>query len=157
MIQKRDKKNKKFYAAYIHFKHWFDNTAARNFQSRVLNPAKEARIVYDDPWYWIVLPYKNLINNKLSKSNFAERKCSDESEVHNAKVHPDEEDIASTGSRADDWNLEQTLEQMEEIEDAIAEDEKYLVSIDSRYLKALEQENLAWRQWAQQLFATKFP
>lgn len=42
-------------AAYIHFEYWYDNTAARNFQERVLNPEKEARIIYDEPWYWIVL------------------------------------------------------------------------------------------------------
>jgi hypothetical protein len=35
-VDKWDKSGKKYYAAYIHFQHWYDNTAARNFQSRVL-------------------------------------------------------------------------------------------------------------------------
>lgn len=54
--------------AYIHFEYWYDNTAARNFQERVLNPDKEARIVYDDPWFWIVL------ENKAKKHVSGDRK-----------------------------------------------------------------------------------
>jgi hypothetical protein len=46
-------------AAYIHFEYWYNTDAARNFQDRVKNPDKEARIVYDDPWYWIVLENKS--------------------------------------------------------------------------------------------------
>lgn len=55
-------------AIYIHFEYWYDNTAARNFQERVLNPDKEARIVYDDPWFWVVL------ENKATKHVSGDRK-----------------------------------------------------------------------------------
>lgn len=48
-------KNGYYYSVYVHFDYWYDNVAARNFQKRVLDPKKEARLVYDDPWYWIVL------------------------------------------------------------------------------------------------------
>jgi hypothetical protein len=59
----------KFYnAAYIHFEHWYDTVAARNFQSRVQDSSKEARMVYDEPWYWIVL------ENKARKHVPGERK-----------------------------------------------------------------------------------
>jgi hypothetical protein len=54
-IPKTDKNGKSYNAAYIHFYRWFECSAAVNFQERVLNPDKEARIVYDEPWYWIVL------------------------------------------------------------------------------------------------------
>ena len=47
-----------FNAVYIHFNYWYDNVAACNFQERVLDPNREARIVYDEPWYWIVLENK---------------------------------------------------------------------------------------------------
>lgn len=50
--------NGNFNAAYIHFNHWYDNIAAHNFQERVLDVNREARIVYDEPWYWIVLENK---------------------------------------------------------------------------------------------------
>jgi hypothetical protein len=49
---------KPYNAVYIHFYHWYDNIVAHNFQERVLNPSKEARIMYDDPWYWLVLQNK---------------------------------------------------------------------------------------------------
>ena len=55
LIPKKDNNGKPYNAAYIHFYEWCDNTAARNFQERVLDKSKEARIVYDEPWYWIVL------------------------------------------------------------------------------------------------------
>ena len=41
----------------IHFDYWYDNVAARNFQERVI-AGNEARIVYDDPWFWIVQEFK---------------------------------------------------------------------------------------------------
>jgi hypothetical protein len=55
-------------AAYIHFNYWYDNIAARNFQERVLDVNREARIVYDEPWYWIVL------ENKGAKADLTKRK-----------------------------------------------------------------------------------
>lgn len=50
-----DKKGKSYKSAFVHFDRWFQDSVVANFQERVLNPDKEARIVYDDPWYWIVL------------------------------------------------------------------------------------------------------
>ena len=53
------KSNKSNYnAVYIHFSEWYDNIASRNFQERVLDPNMEARVVYDEPWFWIVLENK---------------------------------------------------------------------------------------------------
>ena len=60
--------NGDFNAVYIHFNHWYDNIAARNFQERVISPSMEARIVYDEPWYWIVL------ENKTKKVDSTKRK-----------------------------------------------------------------------------------
>ena len=58
----------KYNAAYIHFEYWCDNNVSRNFQERVLDASREARIVYDDPWFWIVL------ENKAKKHISADRK-----------------------------------------------------------------------------------
>ena len=51
-------------AAFIHIDKWFENTVSENFQNRIKNPEKEARIVYDDPWYWIVLENVSQQKNK---------------------------------------------------------------------------------------------
>ena len=42
--------------AFIYFKYWSQSVSAQNLASRIMDPRREARIVYDDPWYWILLP-----------------------------------------------------------------------------------------------------
>ena len=42
-------------SAYVHFEYWYDNAASKHFRERVRDPEKEARVVYDEPWYWTVL------------------------------------------------------------------------------------------------------
>jgi len=54
-IPKTDKNGKSYNAAYIHFAFWYDSDTVMRFQERVFNPDKESRLVYDEPWYWIVL------------------------------------------------------------------------------------------------------
>jgi hypothetical protein len=54
-VSKMDAKGQVYNSAYIHFKYWYNTASASNFVERVRNPNQEARVVYDDPWYWIVL------------------------------------------------------------------------------------------------------
>ena len=60
-VNKIDQRGVTYNSAYVHFKTWFNNKHTANFQEKVIDTDKEARIVYDDPWYWIVL------ENKASK------------------------------------------------------------------------------------------
>ena len=53
------------YKAVIYFSHWYENEIARNFQQRLFEK-NEARVVYDDPWFWTI--FKNE-NPKLSKKD----------------------------------------------------------------------------------------
>ena len=48
--------------AFVHMEHWEENALVENFQNRIKSSDKEARIVYDDPKYWIILPNKNPVN-----------------------------------------------------------------------------------------------
>jgi hypothetical protein len=57
-VLKQDGDGNEYYSVYVHFEYWYETNAVANFQERVTNPGKEARIVYDDPWYWIVLENK---------------------------------------------------------------------------------------------------
>lgn len=52
----------------IHFDYWYDNVAALNFQERVIQ-GKEARIVYDDPWFWIVQEFKPVAPSAAQKAS----------------------------------------------------------------------------------------
>jgi hypothetical protein len=66
-IGKLDRQGKKYNTVYIHFAEWFETVAAINFQARVLDPEVEAKIVYDEPWYWVVLPNsgkRHIINGR---------------------------------------------------------------------------------------------
>ena len=55
LVAKMDKNGNIYNAAYVHFSEWFKTTAVANFQERVVDLNREARIVHDDPWYWIIL------------------------------------------------------------------------------------------------------
>jgi hypothetical protein len=53
------------YMAFIYMKHWnMENAATLNLIERIYDQSREARIIYDDPWYWIVLPNKNHFDKK---------------------------------------------------------------------------------------------
>jgi len=55
LITKRDQRGRKYHCAYVHFSYWFESDLVEHFQERIMGQKKEARVVYDDPWYWIVL------------------------------------------------------------------------------------------------------
>jgi len=57
-VLKIGKDCKEYNAAYIHFDFWHDTIAANNFKARVVDEKQEARIVYDEPWHWVVLENK---------------------------------------------------------------------------------------------------
>ena len=169
-ISKLGQDGKPFSAAYIHFDHWFNNTAAANFQERVLNPEKEARLMYEDPWYWIVL------ENKARKVVSGDRKpridlgdakvisCTPEKPITQTKC-PDapvkksyasilhdfiqtKHNLASEFCEAELNELAEQCEmdaEMDEIEAIIEEDDQYLVSVDSRYIESIEAENMDLR------------
>jgi hypothetical protein len=158
-----------YYAAYIHFDYWYENAGAVKLHKDVLDTQKEARIMYEEPWYWIVLenktPQKMNVRSgdrklridikgisapssssdaiSTPKSN-VELKCPNAPikqkqsipfeciEPVNLEVEFEDEDIAQ---------MERELDEIEEC--IIKEEELNLISIDSRYVKAIEEENVA--------------
>ena len=179
--------SKLYNAAYIHFEEWYDNIVARNFHSRVRDPIKEARLMYEDPWYWVVLenkarkyipgerkpcivldstpvakvqietkstwaPVKSLVQQK-SVTKLVAVKLDSEFAATQASIEEEEYDLEEEDDIEEEYDLkgydiekEEEEKQMDEIEEAIKEDDKYLVSIDSRYIRALEEENEAYRR-----------
>jgi len=75
LVEKIAKSGEKYNSAYIHFNHWFNTSYAAKFQASVRNPDEEARVIYDDPWFWIVLENtarKSVVeaaSNKLRRKN----------------------------------------------------------------------------------------
>jgi hypothetical protein len=60
IIRKPDEEGRNYpiYQAFIYFHLWYDNEIAYNFQQRIYYGKKQARVVYDDPWYWVVFENK---------------------------------------------------------------------------------------------------
>ena len=58
-VPKVGKNGKEFKAAFLHFREWYCTDTAQNLQMRIVDPSQNARVVYDDPWHWQVLPNKN--------------------------------------------------------------------------------------------------
>lgn len=56
IVRAPDSKKRSFpiYQAFIYFSAWYENTIAYNFQQRIYGAKAQARVVYDDPWYWVV-------------------------------------------------------------------------------------------------------
>jgi len=55
IVRQPDSKRRSYpiYQAFIYFSMWYENEIAYNFQQRIFGPKKQARIVYDDPWFWV--------------------------------------------------------------------------------------------------------
>jgi hypothetical protein len=146
-VSKLGSDGKPFNAAYVHFNHWNNNSYARYFQEKVTNPNKEARLIYDTPWFWIVL------ENKSRKFAPDERKPRiDLSEFSQQDLPVSRGDLpvsrvempapAPVVNQATvDVQMDAQMEaEMEECENAMDEEDAHLISIDSRYVAALEQE-----------------
>jgi hypothetical protein len=138
------KDGKAYNAAYIHFEFWCDTIANRNLQARICDPTKEARIVYDEPWHWIVL------ENKARKYASGERKpridigdLQVKPKVVNDWIEIDAdflELIEDMATDEEDTEFKQLINEMDECEADMQEEDQYLTSIDARYIQTLEEE-----------------
>ena len=222
-VAKMSKEGKLYNAAYIHFEEWYNTVATRNFQSNVRDATKEARLMYEEPWYWVVLENKarkhipgerkpcivldqpttptpapvpvkepqeteaqwktvmkkiNVPQKVAAAVNKRENLASHFDAVANSKQESPKpfviEEINEFTDKIVSENVPQPMEQvganeeelawvdaimeeeeaqLNEIEDAINEEEQHFVSIDSRYVQALEQEVEMYKQYCDLYFA----
>jgi hypothetical protein len=52
---------------WVHFTHWYDTEFVNEFKKLLLDETKQAKIVYDDPWFWIVLKNTHRLASGLPK------------------------------------------------------------------------------------------
>lgn len=57
-VEKTGADGKPYNAAYVHFEYWNEDMETLQFQQEVLRSEKGYRVVYDTPWFWIVLENK---------------------------------------------------------------------------------------------------
>ena len=61
----------KYYQAFLHFEMWEDNAATRNIQEKICDSEQSARLIYDEPWYWILLKNQNPLTEEEVAANAA--------------------------------------------------------------------------------------
>lgn len=75
LVPKLDRNGHYYHIAFVHFYYWFDNIAAVNLLNKIRN-SDQARVVYDDPYFW------NVLENKTEKKAQWKRKiCIDLSDM----------------------------------------------------------------------------
>lgn len=63
MVEIDEKTNR----VWIHFIQWYDTEFVNEFKKLLLDETKQAKIVYDDPWFWIVLKNTHRLANGQPK------------------------------------------------------------------------------------------
>jgi hypothetical protein len=116
LVSKTDASGKFYNYAFVHFSHWFDNDHAARFLEKVEDPSRQARLVYDDPWYWIVLPNTgNVVQSGSRKQSISLSAHMDLVDVE--YVSKLESEIAKL--YLENMALKDTLNQMEFLEDRV--------------------------------------
>ena len=109
-VPKTDRCGKSYNAVYVHFEYWYNTVAAANFQEKVVNPEKEARLVYDEPWYWVVLENKTnrVVFDEQAEDNELDEILDqmEECEQYMQKIPSDEDFNGYTTLIAADYALE---------------------------------------------------
>jgi len=58
LVAKTSKNGDSYNMAFVHFKGFFDTQAAADFRREVEDPEIKAKLVYEGPWFWLVLPFE---------------------------------------------------------------------------------------------------
>lgn len=89
-VPKKGKDGKEYFMAFIHMNKWFDNDSVANLQDRIISKTENARIVYDDPWFWNL--YENVNPRSASELKMEEQIASLNKLVNQQKDRMDEMD-----------------------------------------------------------------
>lgn len=58
LVSKTGGKGDTYNMAFVHFDIIYNTEQATTFRQDVENPDKKAKVVYDEPWFWLVLPFE---------------------------------------------------------------------------------------------------
>jgi hypothetical protein len=69
IVWKTSRDGSSYKMAFIHFNEWnMNSSAAIKLREDIENPNVEAKVIYDDPWYWIVLPNHSRVAEPTSNN-----------------------------------------------------------------------------------------
>ena len=137
-VAKQDRDGKLYNATYVHFKKWHNTQVAIDFQNKI-NEGNTTFHHDSSTYFWIVLP------NTGKKHLPGERKQTiviDEKPEGPAKIPMLTQLLAkSKTERAKAAARAEEIAQMAEIEAEMDAEDDNLISIDHRYVQAIEEEN----------------
>jgi len=149
----------KYNSVYIHIDHWYNNVVANNFQERVRSPDKEARIVYDDPWYWIALEntaHKFISGQRKQRIDigsinqnhaYAVNKSRDQiNRSYAYEIDYEEANCEISKSQLEESMLDEIEAMMDEEESWHQNNDRHLITIDGRYVKSIEQMTIELKE-----------
>jgi hypothetical protein len=137
-------------SAYIHFEYWYDTVVSASFQERVRNPDKEARLVYDEPWYWIVLENRGSKGARKLRINLTDMTpvkkqkqiqppaAPIKNKYYNNTTPPNLRSVKR--KLVGDFILENDEHEqiLDKIEEMLDEEDRHTISIDGRYVQSME-------------------
>ena len=65
LVKRTNKQGKSFNMAFIHFDELYQNEPANEFHRDILED-KKSKVVYEDPWFWLVLPFEEKEQNSTT-------------------------------------------------------------------------------------------
>ncbi len=68
LVPKKSADGKAYNSAYIHMKNWNQDEKTQKFLAHLKDTTKQTHIVYDKPWYWIVLENTSSEKKKNKKA-----------------------------------------------------------------------------------------
>lgn len=131
-VAKTSKDGVVYNAAYIHMESWYDTVISTTFQERVRNPDKEARLVYDEPWYWIVLENRGVKRTRTTKTN------KNNTTPVKSRFIKQNNKIPLTFLESVKRNLTRDFDT--NVNEEEEEEARHIISIDGRYVQKLEQK-----------------
>lgn len=167
-VAKQDRDGKPYNAVYIHFKKWYNNRFAIKTVSDIFNNGT-AKFYHDDSdYYWIVLPNtakKHVPGERKARVDLGDSKAINMKSIEKtpekqavcpgapkkpsyaqlaAKPAEDKPEPMNLAAKFEECDVEASEEeaQMAEIEAELEAEDENLVSIDYRYVQAIEQENM---------------
>jgi len=147
-VTKQDRAGKTYNAVYVHFKEWYSNSLADHIWEQCFEKNSKTEFYHDDTeYFWIVLPNtakKHMPGERKQRIELGDAyainvKSVEKPSTTNLDTDFDEY-IQNLSEPIEEWDTEREI-QMEEIEAAMEEEDKDLISIDGRYVEAIEQEN----------------
>jgi len=93
--------NSNSFMAFVHMNCWYDNIASNNLRNKIIE-GEEGRVVYNDPWHWVVVIAKNPRLNLISEvSNYNNDMSATVENYNNNRIRKIKESITLLANQAE--------------------------------------------------------